>query len=146
MVIYMKEYQFRKEHKLVLPSEVYYQCLWVVRDMERLKELAEEPECENRVAEEVLQYEGVQFQVNSLEIPPEVAEAKFKLGCIRRALEVVPETYREAVLQNILQRGGGYNNMAHENTWKKWKQRFIYVLAENLCLISQKCTEGEFFL
>lgn len=138
----MKEYQFRKERRLVLPGEVYYQCLWVVRDMERLEKLAGEKYCENRVAEEVLIYSVEAIPV----IPPEVTEAKFKLACIQKALEIVPEIYRDPVIQSIMNRGGGYKGMAHENTWKKWKQRFIYALALNLRLISQKCTEGEFFL
>lgn len=138
----MKEYQYRKERKLVLPNEVYYQCLWVVRDMERLEELAGEKNYENRVAEEVFFYSVKEIPV----IPPEVTEAKFKLACIHKALELVPQIYRDSVVQSIMSRGGEYKNMAHENTWKKWKQRFIYALALNLRLISQKCTEGEFFL
>ena len=36
----MKEYQIQKDRKRVLPSEVYYQCLWVVKDMNRLQEIA----------------------------------------------------------------------------------------------------------
>ena len=36
----MKEYQYRIEGERCLPREVYYQCVWMIRDMERLEEIA----------------------------------------------------------------------------------------------------------
>ena len=66
---------------------------------------------------------------------PVAAEAMFKLDCIHRALMEIPEIYREGIIENIQTRRTGYPCSAHENTWKKWKQRFIYMLAENLRLI-----------
>ena len=36
----MKEYQYRIEGERCLPREVYYQCVWMIRDMERLEKIA----------------------------------------------------------------------------------------------------------
>ena len=115
----MKEYQIQKDRKRVLPSEVYYQCLWVVKDMNRLQEIAGMEFRREMLAEDVLTYGNTAMQES-----PVAAEAMFKLDCIHRALMEIPEIYREGIIENI-----------HENTWKKWKQRFIYMLAENLRLI-----------
>lgn len=52
----MKEYQIQKDRKRVLPSEVYYQCLWVVKDMNRLQEIAGMEFRREMLAEDVLTY------------------------------------------------------------------------------------------
>ena len=82
------------------------------------------------LAEDVLTYGNTAMQES-----PVAAEAMFKLDCIHRALMEIPEIYREGIIENIQTRRTGYPCSAHENTWKKWKQRFIYMLAENLRLI-----------
>ena len=117
----MKEYQIQKDRKRVLPSEVYYQCLWVVKDMNRLQEIAGMEFRREMLAEDVLTY-GNTAMLES----PVAAEAMFM---------EIPEIYREGIIENIQTRRTGYPCSAHENTWKKWKQRFIYMLAENLRLI-----------
>ena len=126
----MKEYQIQKDRKRVLPSEVYYQCLWVVKDMNRLQEIAGMEFRREMLAEDVLTYGNTAMQES-----PVAAEAMFKLDCIHRALMEIPEIYREGIIENIQTRRTGYPCSAHENPWKKWKQRFIYMLAENLRLI-----------
>ncbi len=54
-----------------------------------------------------------------------------KLEAINNALEQVPEPYREGILGNIIFHSN-YGDFAHENTWKLWKQRFVYYVANNL--------------
>lgn len=102
----MKEYQSVREKNYVLPRAVYYQCVWTVRDMERMEKTA-----------------GLD--------PGETAK---RLECIRRALLEVPEEYRSGVLKSIAVRGTNAGDFAHENTWKRWRQRFIFRLAKNLGL------------
>lgn len=51
---------------------------------------------------------------------------------IEDALETIPEEYREPILIHTL-REATYQHpvfdSAHENTWKKWQQRFIFAVA-----------------
>ena len=71
----MKEYQIQKDRKRVLPSEVYYQCLWVVKDMNRLQEIAGMEFRREMLAEDVLTYGNTAMQES-----PVAAEAMFKLA------------------------------------------------------------------
>ena len=89
-----------------LPKAVYYQCVWTVRDIDRLKLICEDDEY-----------------------------ARFRLGAIYKSLEVVPLEYREDVLGSVAYYGKGCSDNAHENTWKRWKKAFITELAFNLKLI-----------
>lgn len=57
--------------------------------------------------------------------------AKEKVSSIDKALESIPEAYRQGIMDNILYHIK-YEDIAHENTWKRWKQRFIYYAANNL--------------
>lgn len=103
---------------MVLPREIYHQCLWIVRDMVRMEQMVA----------------ATRGGAAGEEGAPALEEARIRLECIRRALLDVPEFYREGILESILVRGCGYADGAHENTWKKWRQRFLYSLAEHLSL------------
>jgi len=127
----MKDYQIRTGSSGVLPGAVYHQCLWIVKDMDRLQEVAGASFRGDMLAED----DFITAGAAALKRPPEAEEAAFKLDCIHRALLEVPPEYREGVLRSIRVRGAGYEDFAHENTWKRWKQRFIYSLAENLNLV-----------
>ena len=66
---------------------------------------------------------------------PEVLErAKWRLNCIRRAVIKIPAEYRQSTL-DCISYNVPYGDMAHENTWRKWRQVLIWELAKNLFLI-----------
>lgn len=109
----MRDYQLRSTSSYVLPRSVYYQCIWTVRDSMRLHELASELEYDNN---------------------PVRSAAREREAAIDAALNMIPVEYRQGIIDNINQRVP-YGDIAHENTWKKWKQRFIYELAVNLMLV-----------
>lgn len=109
----MKEYQSVKRKDLVLPREVYYECVWIVRGMDRLERMVADGGAGNAVARE---------------------EAWVRLYAIRSALEKIPECYREGVLRSVMERGGMVPEGAHENTWKRYKQIFLHELAKQLAL------------
>ena len=46
----------------------------------------------------------------------------------------IPEEYRQGTLDCITY-NVPYSDMAHENTWRKWRQILIWELAKNLFLI-----------
>lgn len=89
-----------------LPKAVYYQCIWTVRDIDRLAAISVDDKY-----------------------------ARFRLEAIYTSLEVVPSEYRKEVLKSIIDYGRGYSDDAHENTWKRWKKAFITELAHKLRLI-----------
>ena len=111
----MKEYQYRVEGEHSLPREVYYQCVWMIRDMERLEKVVEDSS-----------KEAVEDH--------RLDDAIVKLDCLKRALEEIPDYYRQGVVSSVKVRGGGFDEFAHTNIWKKWKMRFMYAFAANLGL------------
>ena len=115
----MKEYQIKLEGYR-LPDAVYHQCIWTVRDIERARDLCIEYLAEDRGAEEA---------------PGQVVSAAARLDAVACALCSVPGEYRQGVLESTMRRGGGFRDHAHETTWKRWKQRCIYRLAEELELV-----------
>ena len=115
----------------VLPRPVYQECVWIVKDKARLEEIVGKQTDMSNIAEG----DYVLFEDNSLRpLPQEVIDnAAFRLRCIQAAIEDVPEEYREGVIDCIVS-NGSYRDEAHENTWKRWKHRFIYSLAVRLAL------------
>lgn len=112
----MRDYQLRSLESYVLPRSVYYQCIWTVRDLDRIHKLA--------VTECGIEYDGDNIY----------QAAREREAAINAALDAIPSEYRRGIISNILDRLP-YGDEAHENTWKKWKQRFIYELAVNLKLV-----------
>lgn len=128
--------------EIKLPKEVYYRCLWTVRDMKRLEKLASVLDVRasgKKIKPALLQTgETVQEEADpgavSL-VPDDVAgRAQRELKCISNALKKVPEVYREGLLDNIIGKEP-FGDFAHPNTWKKWKLVFLYELARELRLI-----------
>ncbi len=113
----------------MIPKEVCHQCLWIVRDMERLEKLEKLGEYMAGTDELVL-YE-TEYGIAAEGV---INNAKNTLDCIRRAEESVPEFYRKGILDNIIFRTD-FDVNAHLNTWQKWKRVFLHELARNLMLI-----------
>lgn len=127
----MKEYQSVKRKELVLPREVYYECVWIVRGMDRLERMVTDGIPEER-ANGVIRADRTSEGNEVWEFARE--EAFVRLMAIRSALEVIPECYREGVLRSVMERGGRTPEGAHENTWKRYKQVFLHELAKQLAL------------
>lgn len=113
-----------------MPRAVFYQSFWAVKDMERLQRLAKLKVKPGQPGELVF-YADEESRTMRAEV---VEEAIWKLRCIRDALNTIPEEYRADIVESI-QSGEMPAEIAHENTWKKWKRKFIRELAYNLNLI-----------
>ena len=112
-----------------LPREVYYRCLWTVRDSQRLGELAAVLSIRENGETD---FTGMP---ETAMVPDDVAaRAAFELECIRAAVHKVPEVYREGLLDNIIGKTP-FDDFAHPNTWKRWKLVFLYELAKELRMI-----------
>ena len=87
----------------------------MIRDMERLKSLVESSDSDA----------GPDDRID---------DAIVKIDCLNRALEEIPDYYRKGIIESVKVRGGGFDEFAHANTWKKWKTRFMQAFAANLGL------------
>lgn len=116
--------------KIRVPKPVYYQCVWILKDIERLKRL-EAVDNYRSSKDEFVVFVDEEEVIRNAEV---LYQARFKLECIRRALLAVPEDYRQRTIDSIVY-GLSFGDMAHENTWRRWRQIFIRELAGNLNLI-----------
>lgn len=117
-----------------VPKAVHQQCVWIMRDRDRLMKLVSEAEALQSEFSKISN-DHVFYADEKEGLIPEavVLEAKCKLEAIDTALEDVPPEYREGILDNLSGRPG-YPDEACENTWRKWKSVFIAKLAHELLL------------
>ena len=126
-----KTYRDAAGRDVRLPREVYYRCLWTVRDAERLKGIAEILDHD----EELYYTDAAGAGSGTVIVTDDVAKhAAYELECIHAAITKVPEVYREGLLDNINKKEP-LPDFAHPNTWKRWKLVFLYELAKQLKLI-----------
>ena len=119
-----------RKNEYSVPKAVYHQCIWLIKDMDRLRKL-------EAVSKYAARDDELVFFMDDEEVirDAEVLEkANWRLSCIRRALIKIPEEYRQSTLDCIIY-NVPYGDMAHENTWRKWRQVLIWELAKNLFLI-----------
>ncbi|MDD7512235.1 MAG: hypothetical protein PUK21_07715 [Peptostreptococcaceae bacterium] len=110
-----REWQQTKMTDFLLPDEVYYQCLWAVRDLRRME----------RAAMEMKKREGYS--------PLQIMNMEARVRAIRGALCQVPEAYREYIMRSIIAHDTGRNFPT--DMWKPWKQKFLYNVAVNLSIV-----------
>lgn len=117
----------RKKYRL--PKEVYMKTLWHIRDYPRLKE-----ECEALFGGAPLmdgQPKGNTPGDPTGQIAVKYAELSDGIRAVEESLREIPKEYRQGVLDNIVLRIR-YPDYAHENTWRYYRQRFIYGVAVRL--------------
>lgn len=125
-----EEDKMHKRDTQRIPKAVHHQCMWIVRDIDRLYRL-DAIYRHGKRDDELVFYEDENCRCISYEVTKEAAE---KLACIKAALKTVPEEYRIDLLDAIVD-GARPTLYAHENTWKKWRRVFIAELAGRLKLI-----------
>jgi hypothetical protein len=127
-----RSYRDAPANDIKLPKEVYHRCMWLVRDAAMLEKLAAAAEADHNSSPDT-SYDEIQGSV-TVTGEDTLRRAAFETGCIRRALERIPEVYREGLLDNIINKAP-FSDFAHPNTWKRWKLVFLYELAKELRLI-----------
>lgn len=126
----MNDIPLNCDKKRIMPREVYYQCLWMVRDIDRLEKIADMMSVLDKHSKEEVVFIADDTEVLVYETI--IREAVRRLNCINDALETIPEEYRKGVIEIIKKVRPFYPDTAHENTWNKWKRSFIYRLARNM--------------
>lgn len=127
------DYQ-RKKDKYILPTAVYHQTLWQIRDYYRLKDLYDS------VAEERPgPSDGMPRGRGGTSDPTFQKAVKLQeIGKIIRAIEgsrdQVPEEYRKGVWRSVMFREP-FPLDAGRATYGRWKSRFVYGVAVALHFI-----------
>ena len=124
----MQQYKINGKQNMSLPRAVYNQCVWVMKDYDRLLELAEMEADSDDGSVVFYANEGSGLMPEAV-----VSEAKAKIEAINRALSEVPEVFRLAVFE-FFAHNTKMPDDAAVNTWKKWKKTFIKSLARELNL------------
>ena len=135
----MREWQQTKFKKLVMPDAVYYQSIWAVRDLYRMEEKLEEINQDiiqgNIMSTGIVSEDTNTYNISkpTEEIVMHKATLERRVNAIRDALEVVPLSYRQFILDNII-RQKSYKCFPNK-LWHIWKQRFLFNVAKNLALM-----------
>lgn len=113
------------------PKAVRQQCIWLVKDYERLASLAKRGVENSRFGPyEIVLYADEKEGL----IPADVVDnAMYKVKCINLALEDIPVEYRKGIIANIIYQKK-YGATADIKTWEEWKNKFIENLAKKLSL------------
>lgn len=126
------DYQRKKNNKYFLPKTLYRRVLAVIRDYDRVK-----GEVDNILFgtpdKDIVSFGGIPGKPTE-EAAIRLAQYENDLEAIDKALELIPQEYKKAVFRNIVY-GERFPDVAHYNTWLKWRQRFIYYCAQNLKLV-----------
>lgn len=128
----MRDYQ-RKKGKYILPTPVYHQVIWQIRDYYRLKDMAdaiidESPGMGDGMPHGSPSPDGVYNKAIRRMEYTRVTDA------IDKQLGQIPKEYQRGVWNNILYQTA-FPMDADRSTYVRYKSRFIYQLAEELNLI-----------
>ena len=124
----MRNYQRKHNNPFQLPHNVYMQCLYAIRDYDRLKK---------EMDDVLYAYPTPDGQPRGSDISDVTASKAIRIETISRRCEAVeqalvhvPLEYRKGIMDNIMY-GAGYPNDADPETYRRWRRRFIYHIAEN---------------
>ncbi len=113
--------------KYRLPNEVYKRAIWTIKDYPRRKAEyeaileASPPPLDGAPRGTVLADSTAKKAIKLSEISRE-------LSAVEKGLEAIPEEYRKGIWENIVNRKA-FPDYAHRDTYKRWKQRYVYRVA-----------------
>ena len=108
------KYDTDDKYEEIIPRSIYFECIWIIRDIKRLEKI---------LIDKIDEYGEVE------------RNAYYKLDAIHRAIFKIPKEYRGVILKSITYGMNNTNIYIHENTIKKYKREFICQLAKNLALL-----------
>lgn len=117
--------------KYKLEHNLYWQTIWFIRGYPNA--LFDYQMCIGKSKEQ----DGMPNGSGISDPTPREAELRIKYGeriePIEKALEKVPCEYRKPLLENIIYgaKMKPYPDYASTSTWKRWRRRFVYWVAES---------------
>lgn len=129
----MRDYQRKKNNPYMLPTTIYRQVVWIVRDFDRMCD-----EYDDMIWDSPEPPDGQPRGAN-IGKPTEREAVKRallaeRINAVEQSLKVVPEKYREAVLLNV-QYCKKYPKDYSRNTYGKWRARFLFEIAKKMFFI-----------
>jgi hypothetical protein len=129
----MRDYQRMKNNKWILPTNLYRQTLYAIRDYERLKE-----EYEYMIQGRAVELDGLPHGSRvgdpTAETAIKIEKIHSRIKAIEAAKKIIPEEYIKGVWQNILY-DAPFPHDAGRATYSRYKSRFVYEAAKQLTLI-----------
>ena len=129
----MRDYQRIKNNKWILPTNLYRQTLYAIRDYDRLKE-----ECEYMIQGRAIELDGLphgsQIGDPTGETAAKIEKLHDRIKAIEAAKKAIPEEYIKGVWQNILY-DTPFPNDAGRATYSRYKSHFVFEVAKQLTLI-----------
>jgi len=126
----MRDYQRKKNNPYLLPHNLYMQVKYLIRDYDRIKS-----EYHDIVDIDGISLSDVPIRAGVGDPTARKAEKADRLfdqlTAIEQALIKVPPEYRKGVFDEA-RYGGGFPIDAAISTYKYWKHRFLYYVAEQL--------------
>ncbi len=128
----MRNYQLKQYR---LPRNVYQMCLSVVRCYEYNKRRI----ADNNTYISATNYKDMPSGGSGTDSPVErqdcnMIDLKSMVNAVDEALKGIPKEYRNGIMNKIIH-DLEYPQYAHRNTWSRWRQLFLYRIAQNLGLI-----------
>lgn len=126
----MRDYQRQKNNKYILPSAVYHQTLWTIRDYYRIRQ-----EADDILTEASAQLDGMPKGNRNVDVVTKKAIRRenllAKITAIEGALLEIPFEYRKPIWNNIMY-GTPFPIHADRSTYGRNKSKFIAGAAERL--------------
>lgn len=126
----MRDYQRKKNNKYLLPTAVYHQTLWTIRDYYRMKE-----DADAILTESSSSFDGMPHGADTVDVVARKAIKREKLiakiSAIDAALSEIPAEYRNSIWKNVLF-GTPFPMHADRSTYGRNKAKFIAYAAERL--------------
>lgn len=128
----MQDYQRKKNNPYFLPRTLYRRVVSVIRDYDRQIEEIDDILFGTSHSDVVVSG-GIAGKPTE-EMVIRLSKYERDTSAVERALDKIPYEYQQGVFDNI-RYGKRFPDTAHYNTWIRWKQRFIYLVAQNLNLV-----------
>ena len=125
----MRIYQPTKHNQYILPTNLYRQMVYIVRDYDRL---AEEHHEALHTSTTLCGTRATSGRGDPVAVKAIRRERLWReIEAVDKALLAIPAEYRRGVARHV-KYGERWPDCAHRNTWNRYKSEFLYHVAENL--------------
>lgn len=123
-----RDYQPKKKNQYIMPTNVYKQTLWLIRDYDRMKEEYAAMDLGSELLDGQPRGSGTSDPTARDTI--RLIGLRDKIEAIEKAIALIPKEYRKGVWSLVINER--YLPDADKSTYRRWRQRFVYKVAENM--------------